>query len=152
MRAVILFFLTVAASVFAVEVELTTDKIIVDEINLKSMFIGNVVIVKGADRLTADTAAVYFNKRQEPMRYEANGNVSAEIAINGKRYHASGENLLYDAAQNIYALSKNAFLEEIDTGRKIYGDMISVDQNNGAYTVDGSLEPAKFIFQIDDKR
>ncbi|MDR2081623.1 MAG: lipopolysaccharide transport periplasmic protein LptA [Campylobacteraceae bacterium] len=152
MRAAILLFLTVAASVFAVEVKLTTDKAIVDEVNLKSMFTGHVVIVKGEDKLTADAAAVYFNKQQEPLRYEANGNVSAEITISGRRYHANGESLVYDAELNKYTLSKNAFLEEIDTGRKIYGDTISVDQNNGTYTVDGNLEPAKFIFQIDDKK
>jgi lipopolysaccharide export system protein LptA len=152
MRAAILLFLTAITSIFAVEVELTTDKAIMDEVNLKSMFIGHVVIVKGEDKLTADVATVYFNKRQKPLRYEASGNVSAEITINNRRYYASGDNLSYDAELNRYTLSKNAFLEEIDTGRKIYGDVISVDQNNGTYTVDGNAEPAKFIFQIDDKR
>ncbi|MDR2100204.1 MAG: lipopolysaccharide transport periplasmic protein LptA [Campylobacteraceae bacterium] len=152
MRAVVLLFAAAVSLVFAAEFQLTTDKIIVDEINLKSTFIGNVIITKENDKLRADTATVYFNKKFDPLRYEASGNISADMTINNRRYHASGEYLSYDAEMNVYTLTKNAFLEETDTGRKIYGDMISVNQNNSTYTVDGSAQPAKFIFQIDDKK
>ncbi|MDR1613980.1 MAG: lipopolysaccharide transport periplasmic protein LptA [Campylobacteraceae bacterium] len=151
MRIVILF-LMINSIIFAAEVQLTTDKIIVDEVNLKSRFVGNVVIIKGEDKLTADIVTIDFDKQREPLKYEANGNVSVEIIMNKKRYHANGDNLLYDVILNRYTLTKNAFLEEINTSRKIYGDTIVVDQNSGTYTVDGSLEPAKFIFQIDDKK
>jgi lipopolysaccharide export system protein LptA len=142
----------ISSFVFTAEVKLTSDRAVADEANLKISFIGNVVITKEEDKLKADTVTVIFNKQQDPLKYEAAGNISIDIVMNKKRYHANGDNLLYDVLLNRYTLTKNAFLEEVDTNRKIYGDTIVVDQNNGTYTVDGSAEPVKFIFQIDDKK
>ncbi|MDR2636154.1 MAG: lipopolysaccharide transport periplasmic protein LptA [Campylobacteraceae bacterium] len=151
MRAIIIL-LILSACVFAAEVKITADRFHADEKALRSRFSGNVIITKGEDILTADVITIDFNEKQEPLRYEAQGSISVNVAMNGKRYHASGNTLTYDVTLNKYTLEGDAFLEDITTNRKVYGNLIMIDQNNSVYVVDGSAEPVKFIFQIDDAK
>ncbi|MDR0666222.1 MAG: lipopolysaccharide transport periplasmic protein LptA [Campylobacteraceae bacterium] len=151
MRFVIVLLL-VGVSVFGVEVQVTAKKGFVDEKAFKSILSDNVVITKGDDILAADMAAIDFNQNKEPLKYEAQGNISANVTVNNKRYHIGGDTLTYDVTPNIYTLKGSAFLEEIDTKRKVYGDIITIDQNNGIYSVDGGEQSVKFIFQIDDTK
>ncbi|MDR0762316.1 MAG: lipopolysaccharide transport periplasmic protein LptA [Campylobacteraceae bacterium] len=144
--------LLISTFTFAVEVQIVAKKVFADEKALKSRLSDNVVIKKGDDILVADTVTIDFNKDKEPLKYEAQGSVSANVTIDDKRYHASGSILTYDVAPNKYTLKGNAFLEELNTSRKVYGDIITIDQNNGTYAVDGGTEPVKFIFQIDDAK
>jgi lipopolysaccharide export system protein LptA len=142
----------ISAFIFAAEVQVVANKVYADEKALKSRLSGNVVITKGEDILAADTVTIDFNKDEKPLKYEAQGSVNANVTVNNKRYHISGDILTYDVTPNIYTLKGKAFLEEINTSRKVYGDIITIDQNNGAYAVDGGIEPVKFIFQIDDTK
>ena len=60
--------------------------------------------------------------------------------------------LIYEPKTQIYTLKGNAFLHEIDSDKKVFGDEIIVDQLNGIYNVKSkNKEPVKFIFQVDEK-
>ncbi len=149
----VIFSMFVLFSLNASEVEVTANKFFADEVKKVSVFTGNVNVKKGDDRLKADKVVIEFNKNKEPIRYTASGNASVKMKINGKRYFGKGEILIYEPQKLKYTIKKNAFLEELDTNKKVYGDNIFVDQANGHYEVDSKKDkPVKFIFQIQDKK
>ena len=60
--------------------------------------------------------------------------------------------LTHEPKNQTYILKGNAFLHEIDSDKKIFGDEIIVEQLKGIYNVKSKdKEPVKFIFQVEDK-
>ncbi len=147
-----IFFLTLTI-LSASEVVITADKFSADETKGISIFTGNVHIVKGKDDLKADKVVVNFDKKKQPTLYTASGHAKAKLTMKGKRYFAKGNTLIYNPLTLKYIIEKNAFLQELDSDKKIYGENIRVDQARGYYEVDGKKnKPVKFIFQIQDKK
>jgi len=137
----------------ASEVEITADKFTADETKGISVFTGNVHIVRGKDDLKADKVVVNFDKKKQPTLYTASGHAKANLTMNGKKYFAKGNTLIYNPLTLKYIIQKNAFLQEINSDKKIYGENIRVDQMRGYYEVDGKKnKPVKFIFKIKDKK
>ena len=137
----------------ASEVEITADKFTADEAKGISVFTGSVHIVKGKDDLKADKIVVNFDKKKQPTLYTASGHATARLTMKGKSYFAKGDTLIYDPLTLKYNIKKNAFLQEINSDKKIYGENIRVDQARGYYEVDGKKnKPVKFIFKIQDKK
>lgn len=141
-----------AGIAMAQQVEVTAERFLASESTQKATFTGNVKVTKGADVLTSDTLVIYFNAKKEPLKYEATGNAKANITINAVRYFASGSTLVYDPIALTYTIRTNGFLHEIDTDRKVYGELITVNQAQGNYEVDSKANaPVKFIFQMNNK-
>ncbi|MDR2342054.1 MAG: lipopolysaccharide transport periplasmic protein LptA [Campylobacteraceae bacterium] len=148
-KIVVVLFLVLFAKAEKVEVE--AKNVYADEANRFVEFTGNATVIKGKDRLNAQKITVYIDEQGQPLKYVASGDVKVKISLNQKQYNASGNALTYEAKDQKYILEGNAFLTEIDTDRKIYGEKIEANQINGTYSVNGKeLEPAKFIFQIED--
>ncbi len=136
---------------FAEQVEIRADKFIANEIKGEGLFLGNVRIIKGEDILNAKELIVNFDKKRKPTKYTANGDVNVSIKLKGKMYFGSGDRLIYEPKTDTYKLEGNAFLEDKNTSKKVYGSKIEVNQKLGKYQVDSkSDEPVKFIFQIND--
>ncbi len=151
MRYLIYFLFVTLLS--ASQVEVTADKFTADEAKGISIFTGNVHIVKGKDDLKADKVVINFNKKKQPTLYTATGHAQARLIIKDKKYFAKGNTLIYDPVTLKYTIKKNAFLQELNTDKKIYGENIWVDQAKGYYEVDGKKnKPVKFIFKIVDKK
>lgn len=147
-----IFSLITVASLYAVEVKVNADKFKANEITNKAEFTGHVIVTKQKDILKADKLTIDFDKKRKPTKYIATGNASVKVFIKGKEYFGKGKNLIYEPLINQYTIKGNAFLEDRTSDKKVYGELISVDQNSGKYEVDGkNNEPVKFIFQIDDK-
>jgi len=137
----------------ASEVEVTADKFFADEIKKISVFTGNVHVVKDKDELKADKVVIEFDDKKQPVRYTATGKAEVRMSIKGKRYYGKGEVLIYEPKLLKYTIKKNAFLQELDTNKKVYGENIYVDQSKGHYEVDSKKnKPVKFIFKIEDKK
>ncbi len=135
------------------EVEITADKFTADEAKGVSVFTGNVHVVKGKDDLKADKIIINFDKNKQPTLYTAIGHAKAKLIIKDKNYFAKGNTLIYDPLTLKYTIKKNAFLQELDTDKKVYGENIRVDQARGYYEVDGKAnKPVKFIFKLKDKK
>ena len=101
-----------------------------------------------ADTLDANNAKIFFDKNKKPLKYVASGNARFKAELKGKRYDGSSEQITYEPATQIYTLSGNAYLHEIDSDKKLYGSKIIVNQKKGTYSVDGEGgKPIKFIFQ-----
>ncbi|MDR1284838.1 MAG: lipopolysaccharide transport periplasmic protein LptA [Campylobacteraceae bacterium] len=150
-KLIVILFLTLFAK--AEQIEINADNIYVDEKSQLTEFTGNVTVTKGKDELAADKIIVYATKAGQPLKYIASGNVYVKVLLNEKRYNASGNALIYETEEQKYTLEGNAFLTEVDTDRKVYGEIIEANQISGTYSVKGKdSEPAKFVFQIEDRQ
>ncbi len=137
----------------ASEVQITANKFMADETKGISVFTGSVHVVRGADDLKADKVVINFDKNKQPIKYTATGHAEVKMNINKKRYLGKGGILIYEPKLLTYIIKNNAFLHEIDTDKKVYGDTILVNQAKGYYEVDSQKnKPVKFIFQIKDKK
>ncbi|MGG7072863.1 lipopolysaccharide transport periplasmic protein LptA [Campylobacter sp. 9BO] len=150
---VALFVALALLCVKAEQVEISADSFFADENKQVTEFKGNVYIKKGSyDELRATKVDVHFDKNRQPIKYIATGNAKFKIFMREKHYEGSGEVLTYEPAQQLYTLTTNAFLHEIDTDKRVYGEKIVVNQSTGTYNVNsGEKKPVKFIFQIEDK-
>jgi len=149
---VLLTIMACVAMLNAANVEVVADKFFADEKKLISEFTGNVVVTKESDKLSADKVVIHFNAKREPLKYTATGNAKINMMIEDKKYFASSDTMVYDPIKSQYTLLKNAFLHEIVTDKKVYGDRIWVDQLTGRYEVDSDgKKPVKFIFKVEEK-
>ncbi len=137
----------------AAEVEVTAEKFFADEKKKMSTFEGNVVITKESDKLTAKKVLIEFDDKKQPIRYIATGDAFVKMMMNGKHYEGKAQKMTYVPNENVYFLEQKAFLHELDTDKKVYGDYIRADQNSGQYEVDGKGKaPVKLIFKIEEKK
>jgi lipopolysaccharide export system protein LptA len=151
-KLLIAIFLACAIS-NAANVEIVAKKFFADEKKQISIFTGDVVITKEQDKLVANSVTIHFDANKQPLKYIATGDAKADMFINEKKYFASSDKMIYNPIKNEYELIGNAFLHEIITDKKVYGDKIFVNQINGRYEVDSSGDkPVKFIFQVEDKK
>lgn len=55
-------------------------------------------------------------------------------------------------AKDIYEIDGNAFINELESNQKLYGDRIIVDKRNNVYRVESKdKKPARFIFDLEQK-
>jgi len=137
----------------AAKVEVIADKFFADEKKQISIFEGHVKVTKENDKLVADKVTITFDKKRQPLKYIAVGKATINMLLNGKKYFASSDEMIYEPAKSRYTLKKNAFLHEITTDKKVYGDKIWIDQLTGKYEVDSDgKKPVKFIFKVKEKK
>ena len=109
--------------------------------------------MKEGDKITAKKITIDFDDKKQPIRYVATGDAKANLTMNQKKYYGEAEKMTYEPNKSLYTLEKKAFLHELDTDKKVYGDFIRVDQISGHYEVDGKgTGPVKFIFKVEDKK
>lgn len=115
-----------------------------------SSFSGNVKIQMAKDKLEANNVDIYFaNNSKSPSKYIASGNVKFQIITDTKHYSGKGEKIEYSPIKQEYTVIGNAFLQEANDNRKIYGDKIYVNQLSGEARVSGSEnKPVRFIIDI----
>lgn len=147
----ILILIFLGLTSFAQEVQVSADNFSANELKGVGKFTGNVIITKGKDILKSNELIINFDKKKKPLKYEALGNASITVFMDGKHYYGKGNSLIYNPVENLYTIEGDAFLEEKTTGKKVYGKKIVVNQKNGKYEVSSDKnKPVKFIFQIDD--
>ena len=150
--AKIIFVFLFVLGLNAEEIEISADNFFADENKLFSRLDGNVIIKKGTQNtLKSKQAKVYFNKDKKINKFEAIGNVNFVINVRQKQYLGGAELISYEPAKKLYILSKNAYLQEANNDRKIYGDKITINEFDGTYNVSGDNKPVKIIFQIGDE-
>ncbi len=156
MKYLFIIFIIISNFLYAKtqNVEITSKSFEADELKQVSKFIGNVKVIKEYDVITSDKLIVNFDKKKNPIKYIAMGNAKFKLILNKKHYAGKANKIIYDPIKKIYHFIGNAFLQDLDSSKKIYGDNISIDQLNGKYNVksDGN-KPVKFIFKVkDDKK
>ena len=142
-----------ATFLHAANVEVTADKFFADETKRISVFTGNVKVLKESDKLTANKVTIDFDAKKQPIRYVALGDAKVNMTMNAKKYYGEAEKMTYEPGSSTYILEKKAFLHDLETDKKVYGDYIRVEQLNGHYVVDGKNgTPVKFIFKVEDTK
>lgn len=142
-----------ATFLYAANVEVTADKFFADETKRISVFNGNVKVLKESDKLTANKVTIDFDAKKQPIRYVALGDAKVNMTMNAKKYYGEAEKMTYEPSSSTYILEKKAFLHDLETDKKVYGDYIRVEQLNGHYVVDGKEgTPVKFIFKVEDTK
>lgn len=137
----------------AAEVHVSADKFFADENKKISIFNGNVKVVKEKDTLSAQKVTIDFDDKKQPIRYIATGDAKVNMQVNGKKYYGQAEKMTYEPSKSLYIFEKKAFLHDIESDKKVYGDYIRVDQISGHYEVDGKgKNPVKFIFKVEDEK
>jgi lipopolysaccharide export system protein LptA len=151
MKLIFALAILLTTILFAQNVEVTADKFWASEQEGQGIFTGNVVITKGEDTLKAQKLTIYFDAQKKPLKYEASGEATGNLTINGVHYFGKGEIFTYEPKLARYTIQKNGMLHEIETDRKVYGELIVVNQSSGSYEVDSKpSEPVKFIFKVDE--
>lgn len=150
----IVLFLFFSLNLFAEQVEVMADKVSADENTMISHLIGNVYVKKGNyDTLNANEVTIYFNKDRKPIKYVATGNARFKGILKNKHYDGKANKITYEPQKKLYILSGNAYLHEVETKKEVFGDLITIDQLNGAYKVESlkSKRPARLIFEVNEK-
>lgn len=137
------------ASLFAQEqVEITAKSFIANEMEHKTLMQGDVVVVKGKDRLTSQELVVFFDRKNRPQRYEAEGAVEFSFTLpDGRVLTGNCDRAIFDVLSNEYSLLGNALLEESGKSNTIKGEQIIINRVSGFANVAGDdTRPAKLIF------
>lgn len=145
--------MSLAMGLKAEQIEISSKSFYANESELKSEFIGNVVVKRANDELSADKTVIYFNKKREPLKYEAIGSAKFTATLKGKKYAGGAKKLIYDANKQIYTLLGDAHLKELDGDKNVYGERIVINQKDGTYNVESSnqKQPVRFIFNVKDR-
>lgn len=152
MKQILSILILGLALLYAQDVEVIADKFWASEKEGQGVFRGNVVITKGDDTLKADKLTIYFDANKKPLKYEATGGATGNLTLNGVKYFGKGEVFIYEPEISQYTIKKNGMLHEVQTDRKVYGELIVVNQSTGSYEVDSKpSEPVKFIFKVDEE-
>lgn len=152
-RIIIFLFLGISL-LNAQKVEVKADNIFINEKLLFSELTGNVSVKKGnTDSLTSKKLNIYFDKNKQPLKYVAQGNAKFKGLLDGKHYEGKAQKIIYEPQNSKYTLIGDAFIREIDTDKRVYGNKINVDEVKGTYEVEGdNKKPVRLIFDIEEKK
>lgn len=150
-RKIILFLICTSISL-AAQIEVKALNFYSDENKGESILSGNVEIIKGNDILNAQKLIIYTDKNRKPIRYEAMQDAKFKIILKGKTYKGSGDKLIYNVANDTYEINGNAYINEIGSNQKLYGDRVIVDRRKNVYRVESKdKKPARFVFDLEQK-
>lgn len=150
-RKIILFLICTSISL-AAQIEVKALNFYSDENKGESILSGNVEIIKGNDILNAQKLIIYTDKNRKPIRYEAMQDAKFKIILKGKTYKGSGDKFIYNVANDTYEINGNAYINEIGSNQKLYGDRIIVDRRKNVYRVESKdKKPARFVFDLEQK-
>lgn len=114
---------------------------------------GEVVVIKGGDTLWADKVIIETNKKNQPQKYTAIGNVRFHTKMPDKELKGKANKAIYDVLKDEYQLIENAFIEEIGKNNTIKGSIIVFNPKTQEAAVKGSSnKPGVITFIIDDEK
>ena len=144
------FFVTV---VWGQELNVLSDNFKGDQTKGVSVFTGNVKVTKGSDELNATKVTIYTDKARKPVKYIAEGNVSFYIVTEGgEKYKGVSQRAIYLPNEAEYQFYTKVDLIRIDDFRRVKGDKVVVNENQGFANANSSGgEPVLMTFTLEDK-
>ena len=114
---------------------------------------GEVLVVKGEDKLWADKVVIETNKKNKPQKYKATGNVRFYAKMPNKEMRGKAKKAVYNVIKDEYQLIDSAMLEEIGKKNIIRGNMIVFNpQSQEAFVKGSSQKPGMMTFIMEDKK
>lgn len=150
MKKILVLASLVSSLLFSQELKITADSFNADEGKGVSVFSGNVSIVKESDELNASSVTIYTNKKNQPTKFIATGNVSFKIETTAAaKYEGTANKVIYIPSKKEYYFYKNVHLRQIDEKKEIQGDEVVLSIEDGkAYAKGLHKEPVIMIFDI----
>ncbi|MEO1954372.1 MAG: lipopolysaccharide transport periplasmic protein LptA [Campylobacterales bacterium] len=140
-------------SLISQELKIKANEFSSDEKKGVSTFVGEVDIVRSSDRLKASKVTVYTDKKHQPTKFIAVGNVDFKIKTqDGSRYEGKAQKVIYNPVKKEYYFYKNVSLKQLNSKKEIIGDEVVLKTIDGkAYAKGAKKEPVIMIFEIKDK-
>ena len=140
-------------SLISQELKIKANEFSSDEKKGVSTFVGEVDILRSSDRLQASKVTVYTDKKHQPTKFIAVGNVDFKIKTqDGSRYEGKAQKVIYNPAKKEYYFYKNVSLKQLNSKKEIIGDEVVLKIIDGqAYAKGAKKEPVIMIFEIKDK-
>lgn len=153
MKYKLLSILLTVTTLASSELQIKANSFKGDENTGVAVFSGDVKIKKLNDKLNASKVTVYTNKKNEPTKFIAVGNVSFTIETKTKAlYKGVAGKAIYTPATKEYHFFKNVHLQQVDEQKEILGDEVLLKTIEGkAYAKGVASEPVIMIFNIADK-
>lgn len=135
------------------ELKIRANQFNADEKTGISIFKGDVNIIKGNDELNATKVTVYTDKKHQPTKYIAEGNVSFTIETKkGSLYKGEAGKVIYMPTIKEYHFFTNVHLKQIDEKKEIIGEEVVLKTIEGkAYARGAKKEPVIMIFKMPDE-
>lgn len=150
-RQIILLLVCVSVT-WATQIEVKALNFYSDENKGESILSGNVEVIRGDDILNSEKLIIYTDKNRKPIRYEAMQNARFKIVLKGKTYKGSGDKFIYNVIKYTYEINGHAYINELGSNQKLFGDKIIVDRKANIYRVESKdQKPARFVFDLKDK-
>jgi len=153
MKYILIITIFLTTSLFGVELKIKADSFSADQSKGISIFTGNVKIVKSYDELNASKVTIYTDKKNQPLKFIASGNVSFKIETKDKaQYAGSANKVIYKPVKKEYYFYENVLLKQVNETKEIKGDEVILNTNSGkAYAKGLEKKPVIMIFDIPEK-
>ena len=129
------------------------DRFYVSQKERTSIFGGNVQIKMDQDELNATKVYVYFDLKNKPLKYQADGNVSFFVKTeDNATYVGTCQSLVYTPKTKEYHFMKEVRIEEKVSKRTLNGEKILVNVGDNTAIVEGEQKkPIRITLDLDDK-
>jgi len=141
-------------NLFAQELEIKANTFSADEQKGVSLFKGHVRVKKGNDELNASKITIYTNKKNQPTKFVAVGNVSFKIETKkADKYEGKANRVIYLPKEKEYYFYGNVHLKQLNAKKEIIGDEVTLAIDSGkAFAKGMKKEPVIMIFDIKENK
>ena len=153
MKSILILTLLLSVTLFSKELQIKANSFNADEATGVSVFDGNVNIIKYHDELNASNVTIYTDKKNQPTKFVAVGNVSFVVETEqGALYRGKAQKVIYLPNEKEYHFFKNVHLKQINEKKEIIGDKVVLKTVEGkAYAEGLKSEPVIMIFKIKEE-
>jgi len=154
MRAILILMTFLSSLLLAQELRIKANSFSADELKGVSVFNGDVNIVKEQDELNASTVTIYTDKKNQPIKFVAVGNVSFKIETKTKAiYEGKANRVIFLPQEKEYHFYENVHLKQLNEKKEIQGNEVILNINDGKAHAKGLKEgPVIMIFDIEEEK
>jgi len=154
MKFLLIFIVILQMILFSQELKIKADEFQADQSKGFSVFTGNVRIKKVNDELNASKVTIYTDKKNKPVKYVAQGDVSFIIKTKkDAEYRGVAQKVIYLPIKQEYHFFGSVHLRQTGEKKEIFGDKVILQSSNGkAYAKGIEKEPVIMIFDIKDEK
>ena len=154
MKKIFIVFILILINVYSQELQIKANYFESDTQKGVSVFKGNVYIKKGFDELNASKVIILTNKKKEPVKYTAIGNVLFKIEDENKnRYKGKAQKVIYIPQKKVYEFYTDVVLKQIGKNKVIKGNEVIFNSVDGKALAKGANnKPVIMIFDIKEEK
>lgn len=153
MKQIFLLILILNTLLCSQELKIKSNSFRADQNSGISVFSGDVNIIKNSDELNASEVTIYTDKKNQPTKFVAFGNVSFYIETKqGAKYRGVANKVIYMPMAQEYHFFDNVHLQQLNEKKEILGDEVVLKTKDGeAYAKGEKKGPVVMIFNIADE-